>query len=75
MIIATFEQTEVEIVDVFRSGNIMIAIVRTMDGSKPFVGGSKQPVKTDWANIPIDRLNNIAQIEAPQPELDEDEEF
>lgn len=65
MIIATYENVQVEIVDTFRSGGIMMAVVHAMDGSEPFVGGDKWPVRTDWSNIPIDRLSNIQKVEAP----------
>lgn len=66
MVVATYEQTQVEIVDVFRTGGIIMAVVHALDGSEPFVGGDKWPVRTDWANIPVAMLGNIQTITAPE---------
>ena len=72
MIIATWQTHELEIVDVYKSGGIAMAVCHAIDGSEPFVGGDKWPIRTDWANIPVANLVNIQEIEAPENDYQPD---
>lgn len=73
MIVATYQDHEVEIIDTFRSGSALIAVVHALDGSEPFVGGDKWPVKTDWANVLACNLENVQVVEAPENDYCPDE--
>lgn len=73
MIVATYLGHEVEIVDTFRSGPALIAVVHALDGSEPFVGGDKWPVRTDWANVLAVNLENVQEVEAPEDDYLPDE--
>lgn len=72
MIIATDPHTksQVEIIDVYPCGGLMLAVCHCIDGSEPFVGGDKWPVKTDWATIPVCHLENITQVDAPEDDYE-----
>jgi hypothetical protein len=51
-IIATFkpQNVKVEILDVFECGGIKLAAVKAIEG-KPFAGGDKWPVSTEFATV------------------------
>ena len=73
MIIATYQDHEVEIVDTFQTGGALVAVVHCIDGSEPFVGGDKWPVRTDWSNILVARLENVREVQAPEDSYIPDE--
>lgn len=75
MIIATYQSHELEIVDTYRTGGVVMAVCHAIDGSEPFVGGDKWPVKTDWKNIPIAHLENIQEVEAPENDYQPEDEL
>lgn len=66
-ILAQFKNQHVEIIDTFERSGRKLATVKAITG-KPFVGGDKWPVFTEWATAPIDELVNVHQDPQPDPE-------
>ena len=63
MITARYDGIPVEVQDVFRSGGAILAVVKTLDGSQPFVGGDKWPVKQDFDTVLAAELEDITEVE------------
>lgn len=65
-IIAVYQSQQVEVLDVYTTGGRKYAAVKALEG-RPFVGGDKWPVLTEWATAPADELANIHQDPQPEP--------
>jgi len=48
-------KTRIEVLDIFEMGGRLLASVKALD-ELAFVGGSKRPFRTRYANLPIDEL-------------------
>lgn len=59
-IIALFKNEKVEILDTFDLAEGKQAAFRALAG-KPFVGGDKWPIFTEWATAPAGELANVHQ--------------
>lgn len=57
-ILARFKDQQVEILDVYDYPEGKVASLRAVDG-KPFIGGDKWPVRTEYTTAPIGELSNI----------------
>lgn len=51
----TYHDIPIKVTDVFISGGIKLAAVEAVEG-KPFVGGDKWPVRTQWQTVKYDEL-------------------
>ena len=49
-IIAFYGKEEVEVLDVYEVGGVKLASVKALQG-KPFVGGDKWPVASEWGTV------------------------
>lgn len=63
-ILARFQNQQVEVIDTFEAGGIELAAVKAITG-KPFVGGDKWPVFTEWATVKTCELQALDPT--PQP--------
>ena len=59
-ILASFQNHEVELTDIYESGGITLASARATAG-KPFVGGDRWPVYTEYTTVKVHELQNIRQ--------------
>lgn len=67
-IIAVFDkQFEVEVQDVYTVGGVKLASVKAVEG-KPFVGGDKWPIRTEYGTVRADLLTPAQPKQEPQPE-------
>jgi hypothetical protein len=69
MIIADYtpKSVTVKILDAYECGGVTWAVVQALAG-KPFVGGDKWPVATEFATLPAADLAPVAfSVELPSP--------
>lgn len=57
-IIAVYKSQQVEILDIFTTGGQTWAVVKAITG-RPFVGGDKWPVRTEFTTAPAAVLANV----------------
>lgn len=63
MIIALFKsQIPVEVLDVYRGADGKLAVVKALAG-KPFIGGDKWPIWTEFATVSIALLDAVYPVE------------
>ena len=54
-ILAHYENTIVEVLDIFVCGGVALTVVRAIEGD-PFVGGDRYPVRTPYATVKANDL-------------------
>ena len=69
MITATYDGIPVEVEDAFRSGAVLLVCIRTLDGSQPFVGGDKWPVRTDRKTVIAVKLQDVQNASDPVTDI------
>lgn len=62
--LAHFQNHLVEILDTFECGGIELAAVRALAG-KPFVGGDKWPIQTEFATVRASELSEALPVSIP----------
>lgn len=65
-ILAQYKNQNVEILEVYETGGVKMAAVRAITG-RPFVGGDKWPVYTEWTTAPAAELSNVHTDPQPEP--------
>lgn len=66
-ILAQFKNQDVEVLNVYNSGGVKYAAVRAITG-KPFTGGDKWPIYTEWATAATAELAHVRIDSQPEPE-------
>ena len=67
MIKAIYRNTHVEVLDVYQTRKVKYAAIRALEG-KPFVGGNKWPVRTEYTTAHADDLSDVSQVDQHEPE-------